>query len=157
MVPGTQPQVPQQAQVFPQAMPGSYLAQPLVNPFVQAQQASLQGLQQGFMANPVNPMQTQGLVPFPTIQGMAMQQCGSGAVKAKPSDSWLVNSAPVNPHPPGIVPGISTGGVPGVPASYGYGAVPDPYGLTTNTLAHTAYSTSTPASDPDTDEYRFTH
>ena len=57
MVPGTQPQVPQQAQVFPQAMPGSYLAQPLVNPFVQAQQASLQGLQQGFMANPMNPMQ----------------------------------------------------------------------------------------------------
>ena len=44
MVPGTQPQVPQQAQVHPQAMPGPYLAQPLVNPFVQAQQASLQGL-----------------------------------------------------------------------------------------------------------------
>ena len=149
MVPGTQQQVPQQAQVNPQAMPGPYLAQPLVNPFVQAQQASLQGLQQGFMANPMNPMQAQGLFPFPTVQGMQMQQCGSGAVR--------VNSNPANPLPAGTVAGVSTGGAPGVPASFGFGVMPDPYGLAANTLTDHAYSTSTPASDPDSDEYRFTH
>ena len=145
---GTQTLMPQHGQAAPLAMQGINPVLPQVNPFVQAQLAA-----QAYAANPLNLVQGQGVQPFPIIQGTTVRQCGSSTVT--PRTAGVVSGVPVNPDTPsGVVPGVVTGTVAGVPASYGYGVTrPDPHGLGSNTLTQNAYTNP----NPDTPDYRFTH
>jgi hypothetical protein len=153
------------------------------NPYVQAQQASLQGPQQGqqYLAPPLYPMlplQGQGVSPFPYA---GMVRGSSGVVTDQvPGLATNVHIAePVSnlPTVPGVVQGVLpgfkgvvTGMLPafpgagqgvGVPSFYGYGApTPGPYGLGANTLPSSSAGYSTGTSDPPqacTDGYTFTH
>ena len=154
--------------------------QGMINPYVQAQQASQQGFQQGIQQQylapplfPMYPMQGQGVSPFPYAQ---VVRGSSGAVTTQ--IPGMVSGVPVDadnlPDVPGIVPGIVQGvvqgmlpGFPGavqgvgVPSSHGYGVpVAGPYGLNANTLPLSSAGYSTGISDPTqacTDGYKFTH
>ena len=155
------------------------------NPYVQAQHASQQGMQQGIQQQylappmfPMYPMQGQGVSPFPYAQ---VVRGSSGAVTTQvPGVADNVHIAePIDnlPRVPGMVQGVLPGfkgAVPGmvpafpgagqgvgVPSFYGYGApTPGPYGLGANTLPSSSAGYSTGNPDPPqacTDGYTFTH